>query len=309
MAVPSKSAKAAHVNMMTDTIIANLPPEGLRSVLRGLLGVDPNLSKQLNTLAVQFLEETRPVDASTLFQNIPFPEPTPAFQEAQRRYRCYFGCGLGFESMKSLQKVLDQVQSLNWKEDESSSKRLTDALAVVDADLVQATTAVQKELLSANGCREMTDTEFAILEHLHGTLLSCKRNSQTNGQEYVFERGLARIEKFGGLSSPQILQNINRLGSLPVKNVSKVDTSVETFQLGTTALPRVFMGLWQFSSPAWGTATRTKIHQGFRRHVDAGFIAYGMYPGSQPPIGHLLRTAFKIWPIIMEMPRLPSYVP
>ncbi|TVY50923.1 hypothetical protein LCER1_G006850 [Lachnellula cervina] len=53
-------AKVAHVNMMTDTIIANMPPEGLRTVLRGLLGVDPKVTLKLNALATEYLAATRP---------------------------------------------------------------------------------------------------------------------------------------------------------------------------------------------------------------------------------------------------------
>jgi len=36
------------------------------------------------------------------------------------------------------------------------------------------------------------------------------------------------------------------------------------------------MGLWQFSSPAWGTAPTSKIKRHFRKHIDAGFTAYDM---------------------------------
>lgn len=287
MAAPKKPAKAAHVNMMTDTIIANLPLEGLRSVLRDFLGVDPSLTSQLNTLAAKYLDATHPHDVPVLFHNSPFPATTPAFAEAQRRYRCYMGCGMGFQSMKSLKMVLDQVQSLSWEDEECSKQSLMDVLAIVDADVVQAATAVQKELLSTNGQRQMTSTEFTVIQDLHNSLLAIKRESQLRGQEFVFERGLARIERFDGLSSPQPLQKDTKpVCFRPGENAVKVasNISVENFQLGTNLLPRVFMGLWQFSSPAWGTATRTKIHQDFRKHVDAGFTAYGIYPTHKIPL-------------------------
>jgi hypothetical protein len=53
------------------------------------------------------------------------------------------------------------------------------------------------------------------------------------------------------------------------------DIALESVRLGEIEVPRMFMGLWQFSSPAWGTASRSKIDTHFRKHVDAGFIAYG----------------------------------
>lgn len=51
---------------------------------------------------------------------------------------------------------------------------------------------------------------------------------------------------------------------------------MEAVQFGDAVIPRIFMGLWQFSSPAWGTASEGKIRRDFRKHVYAGFVAYGM---------------------------------
>ncbi|PGH14761.1 hypothetical protein AJ80_05805 [Polytolypa hystricis UAMH7299] len=51
---------------------------------------------------------------------------------------------------------------------------------------------------------------------------------------------------------------------------------VETFQLGPFTVPRLFMGLWQLSSPAWGAASRSKMLREFQKHVDAGFTAFDM---------------------------------
>ncbi|KAL3419512.1 aldo/keto reductase [Phlyctema vagabunda] len=51
---------------------------------------------------------------------------------------------------------------------------------------------------------------------------------------------------------------------------------IETFQLGPHIVPRVFGGLWQMSSPAWGTAPRSKIIKQFNKHVNAGFTAFDM---------------------------------
>ncbi|GJJ13970.1 hypothetical protein Clacol_008227 [Clathrus columnatus] len=50
---------------------------------------------------------------------------------------------------------------------------------------------------------------------------------------------------------------------------------VETVRLGPLVVPRVFNGLWQLSSPAWGTAPVSKIKQEMKRYFDAGFIAFG----------------------------------
>jgi len=43
-------------------------------------------------------------------------------------------------------------------------------------------------------------------------------------------------------------------------------------------VPRVWTGLWQLSSPAWGTAPAARIRREMRKHVDKGFVAFGEYP-------------------------------
>ncbi|PWY83632.1 hypothetical protein BO70DRAFT_428888 [Aspergillus heteromorphus CBS 117.55] len=51
----------------------------------------------------------------------------------------------------------------------------------------------------------------------------------------------------------------------------------ETFQLdGGPKLPRILTGLWQLSSPAWGTASRPKIVEQFSKYVGSGFTAFDM---------------------------------
>ncbi|KAJ7113167.1 Aldo keto reductase [Mycena epipterygia] len=50
----------------------------------------------------------------------------------------------------------------------------------------------------------------------------------------------------------------------------------ETFKLGQFTVPRVWVGLWQLSSNAWGTASVSKIRQAMGRHVDLGHTAFDM---------------------------------
>ncbi|TVY82946.1 Aldo-keto reductase [Lachnellula suecica] len=267
------SAKAAHVNMMTDTIIANLPPDGLRTIMRGLLGVDPKVTAKLNILAMEYLTATRPATAPQLFLA---NEPTPALLDWQRRYRCLMGCGLGFESMSLLIEVIQQFQSLLPIEKTDLSDSLMDALAIVDADVVQSATAVQKELLTNAGARKMTAEEFNTANGLLARLLECEQQAKRSGHEFPFERGLSRIQKLEGMPSVISLQSDSKEFAGHTTSPSACTNSIERFQLGKSHVPRMFMGLWQFSSPAWGTASRSKIHKHFRKHVDAGLTAYDM---------------------------------
>ncbi|KAF8179923.1 NADP-dependent oxidoreductase domain-containing protein [Mycena galopus ATCC 62051] len=54
-----------------------------------------------------------------------------------------------------------------------------------------------------------------------------------------------------------------------------MDSPHETFQLGPFTTPRLWTGLWQLSSNAWGTASVAKIRQAMGRHVNRGFTAFG----------------------------------
>jgi hypothetical protein len=49
----------------------------------------------------------------------------------------------------------------------------------------------------------------------------------------------------------------------------------ETFRLGPFVVPRIWTGLWQLSSNAWGSASVGKVRQGMARHVEMGYTAFG----------------------------------
>ena len=49
----------------------------------------------------------------------------------------------------------------------------------------------------------------------------------------------------------------------------------ETFRLGPLSTPRIWVGLWQLSSNAWGSASVAKIRQGMARHAALGYTAFG----------------------------------
>ncbi|KAF8737815.1 aldo kereductase, partial [Rhizoctonia solani] len=53
---------------------------------------------------------------------------------------------------------------------------------------------------------------------------------------------------------------------------------LETTVLGPFTVPRVWTGLWQLSSPAWGTAPSGKIKREMARHVAEGYTAFGPQP-------------------------------
>lgn len=263
------SAKAAHVNMMTDTIIANLPVEGLRGVLRGLLGTNSSNTKDFHDLSLRFLHASAPRETPVFFlereENLVVK---PEFFEFQRRYRCLMGCGCGFESAAALTRVLEQIAAL----EKVSSMQEDDIMAAIDGDIVQVVTAVQKELTTSAGVRKLTGDEQKIVATLRDMLVKYRTDQGICPSDFVFARGLSRLQReILGITESTPQQRI------PIHTeAQKISSIGETVKLGNTEVPRMFMGLWQFSSPAWGTASKAKINAHFQKHVDAGFFAYGM---------------------------------
>ena len=80
-------------------------------------------------------------------------------------------------------------------------------------------------------------------------------------------------------------------------------TPIESFLLGDRPVPRVWVGLWQLSSPAWGTAPAAKIRREMARHVDRGYTAFGMIiPAHHDAFFIYLRLFFQTW--YVPCPRL-----
>lgn len=273
VAEPSTKAQAAHVNMMTDTIIANLPPAALRSIVRAVLASYPNFT-------APFEEETR--------NHLTFSTPTAEssvitkgkvvrddFSLLQSRIRCMLGCGLCFQSLPLLGRIVDESKNID-----VNSERIYDdmnLIASIDGDIVQAVTAVQKTLAISTGTRELSDDEMALLDTLYDALATSRTYFVSSECEFPFQRGLVAISS--------LLGRTVSVSTAKATNGTKLDNDAlllaplevkDTFKLGETMLPRIFCGLWQLSSPAWGSAPATKIMTGFARYVHRGLRAFDM---------------------------------
>ncbi|KAK0479102.1 aldo/keto reductase [Armillaria luteobubalina] len=71
-------------------------------------------------------------------------------------------------------------------------------------------------------------------------------------------------------------------------------SSFETFHLGPLQVPRLWTGLWQLSSNAWGSTSASKIRQAMARHFESGYTAFGIH-------GMILRRIF------VDLPHHPPF--
>ncbi|CAN9278722.1 unnamed protein product [Alternaria sp. RS040] len=275
--IPRSKAKTAHVNMMTDTIIANLPADALRSVIRVILTTEPSVTSILEEQTRIYLRNTASQPVGQLFQSTAEGVvSTSNFTCAQQRLRSAIGCGLVLDSFPILENIVEESSSLNDGHDVHRSTELDRCLASVDGDIVQALTAIQKRLLSDSGSRDLSDDEKHVMNSLFDSLLRCRQRWLASAQDFPFDRSTAVLATMLGRESgiPTLAyQNGSHQDRIHPRKTSK---SLETFKVKGIELPKLFAGLWQLSSPSWGTASQTQMFKQFVEYIEGGFTAFDM---------------------------------
>ncbi|KAF9880084.1 putative aldo/keto reductase [Colletotrichum karsti] len=260
-----RRAKTAHVNMMTDTIITNISAEGLRVVLRSLLASHPDVTSTFEAETKTYIQD---VALPKISKQASKPDIS-ALKDTQKTIRCMLGCGLSHESITLMSKLA--VQGADLLQSSEPVDGVEDFLASVDGDIVQLVTAVEKTLSSA-GRTQLLDEEKSILNGLHKSLIDCKTATGGNQLEYPYTRALTATCILLGIPAPETVN----LASVDADLHSAPPVAKETFELNGRKLPRIFSGLWQMSSPSWGSAPTSKIIAQFSRYVRAGMVAFDM---------------------------------
>ncbi|KAF7558429.1 hypothetical protein G7046_g5726 [Stylonectria norvegica] len=259
--------------MMTDTIIANLPIDGLRTVLRSLLASHPEITPTMERETRKFAAQ----GAVTELKSTRSARDVNGLKETQKMVRCMLGSGLCYESLPLLGKLVIEATDAGVR---ANADELLNFLASVDGDIVQTMTAVQKTLFVDTGIRTLADSERGLLVRFSQILSEREFAAQNEDREYSFSRGLAATRSILGTPQPHILGITNgsstkSLNSIASRKIPPPEAK-ETFLLGSRKIPRIFSGLWQMSSPAWGTAPTSKIVDQISKHVQGGFTAFDM---------------------------------
>ncbi|KXJ96217.1 NADP-dependent oxidoreductase domain-containing protein [Microdochium bolleyi] len=265
-------AKSAHVNMMTDTILNNMEPQGLRIIMRSLLAAHPEITGTLEAETTRYIHDAAlpAIAARTSAANGSSPS-LGQLQNDLRTVRCMLGCGLVLQSLSLLATLVSQACNLALQSTADDSSDLDRMLAATDGDVVQTMTAIEKTLFTAAGSRKLTEEERASIMQLYQALLDALSKCKASEKEYPFERAVIVTASLLNEQMPVfepskalLLQNSDR------------KQAKETFVLNGRTLPRIFSGLWQLSSPAWGSAPTSKIIAQFSSHVASGFTAFDM---------------------------------
>jgi hypothetical protein len=262
-----RKAKTAHVNMMTDTIITNLSTDGLRIIMRSLLATHPEITGTFEAETRKYIQENTLPAAQSQGPNTDLA----GLLATQRTIRCMLGCGLCYQSIPLIANLAVQGVMLLLASEGHVVDELYGILASVDGDIVQAITAVQKTLFVASGMRDLSGDEELLLKGLYQSLGDCQVLAQEKKEEFPYGRALCATASLLGSPAPVAASGeaTGDITELPLE-------APETFELNGRKLPRIFSGLWQLSSPAWGSAPTSKIVAQFSRYVSGGFTAFDM---------------------------------
>lgn len=117
------------------------------------------------------------------------------------------------------------------------------------------------------------------LTDLLDSFKACKEDFESRDQPYPFERSERQVKDTISVLFPDLIpvtqpSGISEASTLNVSLPEKA--RLETFQLGPRSVPRVFTGLWQLSSSAWGTADAETQTAALTALVEDGYIAADM---------------------------------
>ncbi|KAI1649023.1 aldo/keto reductase [Daldinia loculata] len=263
---------AGHVNMMDDCLISNLPPATLRSALRLLVS-------QGATTQQPFVEHIR----ARFYENPPrFEDPEKLFpgddivSEACLTYlaqtRCIFSCKLPQESFPYLRHFAEAIPRarVRWTKD----GELVMLLAKFDGDVVQAVQALKES------CPEPTPKLLGLINGLLAGLGNCRQYCEGlhPALSFPFIRATRQLYDVLAILFPQYMRAVNTVKQpeLTVSNTAVKRHVIENFQLGPFDMPRLFNGLWQLSSPSWGSGTAQSQEAALLHAVECGLTATDM---------------------------------
>lgn len=114
------------------------------------------------------------------------------------------------------------------------------------------------------------------LTDLFAALSSCKAQCSSRGATYPFNRGERQVQDAQAYLFPSSASSSATGPSQHLQVSLPAISRVETFAIGNRQLPRLFIGLWQLSSPQWGSANANDQERGLSQLVENGFVAADM---------------------------------
>ncbi|KFG78943.1 aldo/keto reductase/Endoribonuclease L-PSP [Metarhizium anisopliae] len=251
--------------------LAPLPPAYLRSSLRALLSQGPGIQKLFVEHARSRLQETPPqlTEAAKLFPA--HDTCSPECIEYLALTRCLFSSKLASESLTYLTHFVDSIiqARASW----TAQSPLSQNVDKFAGDTVQAMQAL-KESAPEKSTKLKED-----LQALLASFASCQTYCASSRLEYPFGRAERQARDTLQLffaDAAAIQQASSTHGDRIIHLASPPAGAVEKFTLGNRRLPRLFNGLWQLSSPAFGVGNWHQQQRKLVKLVEAGLVAADM---------------------------------
>lgn len=157
----------------------------------------------------------------------------------------------------------------------SDGSELEADLEKFGGDIVQAVQALKESR------PEPTEALESQLFKLWASLEECRaycESMEPKAPVYPFTRSARQVKDVFGLLFPESahLASLSQSTGNPISVDLSKQGSVERFALGPHQVPRLFNGLWQLSSPAWGSGTAEKQDAALANLVECGLVAADM---------------------------------
>ncbi|KAI0018536.1 putative aryl-alcohol dehydrogenase [Xylariomycetidae sp. FL0641] len=262
-----------HVNMMDDVLISNLPPNLLRSALRTLVAQGSATQRVFVQHVRDQLSDSAP---DFVLPSLLFPRDDEVSPECERYLaltRCLFSSKLTQPALSYLEYFAASIRAsaVRW----SNGSQLERVLEAYGGDVVQAVQAI----------KESRPVKSSELQQLLGKLLSsleeCRlycENAEPWAMPHPFSRPERQVTDLLRSWYPE--QGLGEARADPTAKslvaVQMPSPVRETCKLGPFDIPRLLNGLWQLSSPAWGSGTAEKQESALTELIEHGFVAADM---------------------------------
>ncbi|KAK5995991.1 hypothetical protein PT974_04413 [Cladobotryum mycophilum] len=257
-----------HVNMMDDVLISN--------PLRALLARGPtNQQTFIQHVQAQLQEaETQSRPDLTNPKSI-FPRPGVVSEVCLAylaRARCLFSAKMASASIRYHIEFIQCLVSVpsTWP----PGSPIAQLLDTFSGDVIQSMQALRET--GPEG-----DYLLGELDELLLTFTRCRDYCDDARLPFPFERPERQVQDVMVYlypeeeeENPLVEMEGGPRGSIQARLPES--SPVETVQLGSYQIPRLFNGLWQLSSPAWGSANSTNQERALLQLIETGLVAADM---------------------------------
>ncbi|KAH8822710.1 aldo-keto reductase [Flagelloscypha sp. PMI_526] len=255
---------------MDDFLIQQLPAPLLRSALRALIAQGTSAQRtfveHVRNALRQPKKEFPPADRLLGPSADKFPD------EFWSEARCLFSSKMVEESLPYLSHLTKSIPRSRavWNPASSFERKLDHACG----DIVQAVQALKES------APQPTEQLQELLLDLQSSIEECRAYCLRSGMVCPFNRARFQVADALNFLFPQIPSQPEGVECLPLVHVRptppSISSSVEYVQLGAIRVPRLFNGLWQMSSPAWGSASSDRQDSALAEAVEHGLVATDM---------------------------------